>query len=112
MYAVFAFTFASAAMALGYLAVPVEARSGQELRAAVVDARGHAITVKLNLVQPLRSGWRLLDRLRKLGRDEGRQRDVVARSTGFDGMWGGTLDDTRHSWNSTGTAGPQRSYLE
>jgi hypothetical protein len=36
------------------------------LRAAVVDARGHAIAVELDLMHPLRPRRRLLDRLGKL----------------------------------------------
>ena len=91
---------------------PVEPGPGQELHAAVVDARGHAIAVQLDLVHPLRPRRRLLDRLGKLRRDELRKGSIAARRTGLDGLRGRTLDDTRHSWNSTGTAAPQRSYLE
>ena len=49
---------------------PVEPGPSQQLHAAVVDARGHAIAVQLDFVQPLRPRRRLLDRLGKLRRDE------------------------------------------
>jgi hypothetical protein len=42
---------------------PVQAGSGQELHTAIIDARGHAIAVELDFVDPLRAGRRLLDRL-------------------------------------------------
>jgi hypothetical protein len=56
-------------MALGYLASN-QAGSGQELNAAVVDARSHAKGVQFDFVDPLRPRRRLIDRLGKLGRDE------------------------------------------
>ena len=65
---------------------PVEAGSGQELHAAIVDARGHAIAVELDFVDPLRAGRRLLDRLGKLGRDELRKGSISLRPAGFDGL--------------------------
>ena len=40
---------------------PVEPGPGQQLHPAVVDARGHAKAVELDLVHPLRPGGRLLD---------------------------------------------------
>ena len=46
------------------------ARSSQELRATVVDARGHAKAVEFYFMQPLRSRRSLLDQLGKLRRDE------------------------------------------
>ena len=42
---------------------PIEAGPGKELHAAIVDARGHAIAVEFDFVDPLRAGRRLLDRL-------------------------------------------------
>ena len=57
---------------------PVEAGSGEELHAPVVDARGHAIAVQLDFVNPLRPRWRLFDRLGELGRDELREKDAAA----------------------------------
>jgi hypothetical protein len=33
---------------------PVEPSAGQQLHTAIVDARGHAVTVELDLMQPLR----------------------------------------------------------
>ena len=59
---------------------PVEPGSGQELHAAIVDARGHTIAVQFDFMQPLRPRRRLLDRLGKLRRDEGRKGDVSARA--------------------------------
>jgi hypothetical protein len=53
---------------------PVKAGPGEQLHAAVVDACGHAIAVKLDLMNPLWPGRRVLDRLRKLERDEWRNR--------------------------------------
>ena len=41
---------------------PVEPGPGQQLRMAIVDARGHTIAVELDLMQPLRPRRRLLDR--------------------------------------------------
>ena len=76
---------------------PVEPGPGQELHAAIVDARGHTIAVELDLVHPLRPRRRLLDRLGKLRRDELRKGDASARRTGLDGLRGRTLDDTRHA---------------
>jgi hypothetical protein len=49
---------------------PVEAGPGEQLYAAIVDPCGHAIAVQLDFVDPLRPGWRLLDRLGKLRADE------------------------------------------
>jgi hypothetical protein len=40
---------------------PVEPGASQELHAAVVDARGHAIAVQFDFMQPLRPRRRLLD---------------------------------------------------
>jgi hypothetical protein len=78
---------------------PVAPGPGQQLRAAVVDARGHAIAVELDLVHPLRSRRWLLDRLGKLWRDEARQGRVSPRRARFEGLRGRTLDDTRHLGN-------------
>ena len=62
---------------------PVEAGSSQELRAAMIDARGHAKAVQLYLMQPLRPGRSLLDRLAELRRYPARQRrDWVRRPRG------------------------------
>src|ERR1700722_13989703 len=79
---------------------PVQARSGQELHAAVIDARGHTVAVELDLMDPLRPRRGLLNRPGKLGRDELRKGHVAARPTGFDGLRGRTLGDTRHAGNS------------
>jgi hypothetical protein len=56
--------------------------------------RGHTIAVELYFVQPLRPRRWLLDRLGKPRRDELRKGHVAARPTGFDGLRGGTPDDT------------------
>jgi hypothetical protein len=60
------------------LGCPVEAGPGQQLDAAVVDARGHTIAVKLDFVDPLRLRRRLLDQLRELRRDESREGNASA----------------------------------
>ena len=86
-------------MALGYLPVQSRPGPGQKLHAAIVDARGHAIAVELDLVHPLRPRGRLLDRLGKLRRDEARKGRVAARRPGLEGLRGRTLDDTRHGSN-------------
>jgi hypothetical protein len=72
---------------------------GEQLDAAIVDPRGHAKAVKLDLMHPLRSRGRPFDGLGKLRGHELRKRRVGAaasRRTGFDGLRGRTLDDTRH----------------
>ena len=57
----------------------VEPGPGLQLYPPVVDARGHAIAVELDLVHPPRPCRRLLDRLRKLERDEWRKGRALAR---------------------------------
>jgi hypothetical protein len=59
-------------------------------------------------MQPLRPRRGPIDQLGKLRRYEPRKSSPSTRRTGFDGLRGGTLDDTQRSWNSTGTAAPQR----
>jgi hypothetical protein len=49
---------------------PEEPGSGQQLRMAVVDARGHAKAVQFDFMQPLRPRRWLLDWLGKLRRNE------------------------------------------
>ena len=70
---------------------PVEPSPGQKLHTAIVDARGHAIAVELDLMHPLRPRGRLLDGLGKLRRDELRKGDAPARPTGLDGLRGGNF---------------------
>ena len=67
--------FASAAVTLGYFVAPVEAGTGQELYPAMVDSRGHAITVQLDLVRPLRAARGRFDELELRG-NEGRERNA------------------------------------
>jgi hypothetical protein len=55
-----------------------------------------ACVSELDLVDPLRSRGRRLDRLGELWRDEERERSVAVRRAGFNGVAGRTLDDTRH----------------
>src|ERR1700722_15319133 len=59
---------------------PGEPGPGQQLRLAVVDARRHAKSVELYLMQPLRPRRWLLDRLRKLRRDKQRKRGRASTS--------------------------------
>ena len=76
-------------MTLGYLSLQSSPVRSQELCAAIVDARRHAEAVEFYLMQPLRSGRSLLDRLAKLRRDEARKRRSTvasARRTGRDGL--------------------------
>jgi hypothetical protein len=63
------------------------------LHSTVVDTRRHAIAVELDLVDPLRPRWRLLDGLGELERDETREGNIFTRPTGFDGPRDGMLDD-------------------
>ena len=65
---------------------PVQPGPCEQLRAAVVDARGHAIAVELDLMHPLRPRRRLLDRLGKLRGHENRKGGAPARPIGFDGL--------------------------
>jgi hypothetical protein len=60
---------------------------------------GHARAIKFNFMHPLRPGRRFIDGLGKLGRNELRKRNVGPRPTGFEGLRGGTLGDTRHALN-------------
>jgi hypothetical protein len=52
---------------------PIEAGPGQELHAAIVDAGGHAKTVQLDFMQPLRPRRGLFHQLGKLRRHEPRK---------------------------------------
>ena len=84
---------------------PVEPSPGQKLHAAVVDPRGHAKAVELDLMYPLRPGGWLLDGLGELGRNKLRKGDASCARAGLNGLRGRTLDDTRHDgdlprWNS------------
>jgi hypothetical protein len=89
--------FASPATALRYFSdqsSPVRVSSCTRplsKRAAMAKA------VQLDFVQPLRARRRLLDRLRKLRRNEPRKRDASARWSGLDGLRGRTVDETRHA---------------
>ena len=65
---------------------PVEAGPGEQLYAAIVEARGHAIAVQLYFMHPLRPRRRLLDRLGKLERDELREGNASAGGARFDGL--------------------------
>jgi hypothetical protein len=67
---------------------PVEPSSGQKLRPALIVASGHAITVELYLMQPLRPRGRLLDQFGELRRDELRERDALTRGAHLDGLEG------------------------
>src|SRR5271166_5677341 len=48
---------------------PVEAGSCEELNLSASDARGHPVAVKLDLVDPIGAGRRLLDKFRELRRN-------------------------------------------
>jgi hypothetical protein len=78
----------------------------------MIDARGHAKAVEFDLMEPSRSGRRLLDRLGKLRRNEAGKGRASAGRTRLDGPRSRTLNDTRHCWkpNSEESLVDQRQY--
>jgi hypothetical protein len=79
---------------------PVEPGPGQKLHAAIIEARGHAKAVQFDFMQPLRPRRRLLDRLGKLRRDEGRKGGVAGVGLG-----------ERISWSTSPDGGPNLATL-
>jgi hypothetical protein len=67
----------------------------------MIDARGHAKAVEFDLMEPSRSGRRLLDRLGKLRRNEAGKGRASAGPTGLDGRRSRTVNDTRHAGSPT-----------
>src|SRR5580692_5911667 len=88
---------------------PVEAGPGEQLHAAAIDPCRHAIAVQLYFMHPSWPRRRLLDWLRKLGRDELGKGNASVRPIGLQGLGGRTLNDARHAGNSTRVGHPPGS---